>query len=156
MLIKCLMLLTSGNQDFWGWQKFKKITLLTQVIFNLQFIGDKVVETLHSNRVTSENKRIHTPPPPLHSKLECLWFSIGSLNSGTTLHGGDGGGKALFSPFEVIKISKSPILAKCLNWFCRCRLVTSFFGLLALILLFMKEIENQCRLKNLPEFNFDL
>ena len=29
-------------------------------------IGDKTVETLYSNRVTSENKRIHTPPlsPP--------------------------------------------------------------------------------------------
>ena len=26
-------------------------------------IGDKIVETLYSNRVTSENKRIHTPPP---------------------------------------------------------------------------------------------
>ena len=24
-------------------------------------IGDKIVETLYSNRVTSENKRIHTP-----------------------------------------------------------------------------------------------
>ena len=39
----------------------------------------------------------------LHSKLGCLLFSIGSSNSGTTLHGGDGGGKALhaFSRFEV-------------------------------------------------------
>ena len=29
-------------------------------------IGDKIVETLYSNRVTSENKIIHTPPlsPP--------------------------------------------------------------------------------------------
>ena len=29
-------------------------------------IGDKIVETLYSNGVTSENKRIHTPPlsPP--------------------------------------------------------------------------------------------
>ena len=39
--------------------------------------------------------------PTLHSKLGCLLFSIGS--SGTTLHGGDGEGKALhaFSRFEV-------------------------------------------------------
>ena len=43
--------------------------------------------------------------PTLHSKLGCLLFSIGSSNSGTTLHGGDGGGKALhvFSRFEVSK-----------------------------------------------------
>ena len=34
--------------------------------FAIQIIGDKIVETLYSNRVTSENKRIHTPPltPP--------------------------------------------------------------------------------------------
>ena len=43
--------------------------------------------------------------PTLHSKLGCLLFSIGSSNSGTTLHGKDGGGKALhvFSRFEVSK-----------------------------------------------------
>ena len=29
-------------------------------------VGDKIIETLYSNRVTSENKRIHTrsPSPP--------------------------------------------------------------------------------------------
>ena len=34
--------------------------------FAIQTIGDKTVETLYSNRVTLENKRIHTPPlsPP--------------------------------------------------------------------------------------------
>ena len=72
-------------------------------------IGDKIVETLYSNRVTSENKRIHTPP--LHSRLRCLLFSIGNSNSGTTLYGGDGGGKALFSPFEVRETSESPFTA---------------------------------------------
>ena len=76
-------------------------------------IGDKVVETLYSNRVTSENKRICAPNPvPLHSKLGCLLFSIGSSNIGTTLHGEDGGRKAIFPPFEVSKTSKSPVLGK--------------------------------------------
>ena len=72
-------------------------------------IGDKIVEALYSNRVTSEDKRIHTPP--LHSRLRCLLFSIGSSNSGTTLYGGDRGGKALFSPFEVREMSESPFRA---------------------------------------------
>ena len=46
-------------------------------------IGDKIVETLYSNRASSENQKKSTPlPPPLHSKLGCLFFSIGSSNSG--------------------------------------------------------------------------
>ena len=54
-------------------------------------IGDKIVETKES-----------TPLPPPHcSKLGCLLFSLSSSISGTTLHGEDGEGKALFSPFEV-------------------------------------------------------
>ena len=69
-------------------------------------IGDKIVETLYSKGVTSENKRINTPPTPLHSKMGCLLFSIGSSNRGTTLHGGVGGRKALFSAFEVGKTSE--------------------------------------------------
>ena len=48
-------------------------------------------------------------------KLGCLLFSIGSSNSGTTLHGGGGAGKALFYPLEVSKASESPFRAKCLN-----------------------------------------
>ena len=84
--------------------------------------GEKIVETLYSNRVTSENKWIHTPPH--HSKLGCLLFSIGGSNSGTTLHWGDGGGRASFSPFEVRKTSESPFRTKCLNKFCR-RLTTN-------------------------------
>ena len=76
--------------------------------FAIQTIGDKTVETLYSNRVTLENKRIHTPPLSLHSKFGCLLFSIGNAKSGTTLHGGDGGGKDIFSPFEVRKTLKVP------------------------------------------------
>ena len=30
--------------------------------FAIQTIADKIVETLYSNRVTPENKSIHTPP----------------------------------------------------------------------------------------------
>ena len=40
-------------------------------------------------------------PCPLHSKLGCLLFPLGSSNIGTTLHGGDGGGKGMFPAFEV-------------------------------------------------------
>ena len=73
-------------------------------------IADKIVETLYSNKVTSENKRIHTPA--LHSKLGCLLFSKGSSNSGTTLYegdGGGGGGKSFFSPFWSQKNVKKPL-----------------------------------------------
>ena len=71
-------------------------------------IGDKIVETLYSSRVTSENKRIITPlpPRPLHLKLGCLLFYIGSPKSGTTLHGGDGGEKVYFSLFKSVRRQK--------------------------------------------------
>ena len=49
----------------------------------------------------------------VHSKVEHLLFSTGSSNSGTILHGGDGGGKDLFSPCEVSKTSEIPYRAKC-------------------------------------------
>ena len=68
-------------------------------ICRIATITFKIVETLNLSRITSENKTIHTPSPPLLERLEC---STGSSNSGTTLHGGDHGkGKALFSLFEV-------------------------------------------------------
>ena len=65
----------------------------------------------HSNSVTSENKTIHTsfPYQTLHSKFACLLFSTSSSHSSTTLHGGSGGRKALFSPFEVVKLQKGPL-----------------------------------------------
>ena len=79
---------------------------ITTVTLNGTTIGDKLVDTLYSNRVTSENKRNYTPP--LHSKLECLLFSTGSSNSGTTLHGGEGEGKALLYPLKSVKRQKAP------------------------------------------------
>ena len=36
-------------------------------------------------------------------------------NGATTLHGGDGGGGASFSPFEVGKTSERPFRTQCLN-----------------------------------------
>ena len=41
--------------------------------------------------LSSQNKITHIPSPPLNSKLRCLLFFTGSLNSGTTLHGEDDG-----------------------------------------------------------------
>ena len=32
------------------------------VVSNISTIGDKTVETLYSNRVTSEKEKFHTPP----------------------------------------------------------------------------------------------
>ena len=73
-------------------------------------IGDKIVETM------SVNKTIHTPLPS-HSKLGCLLFSTGSLNSGTTWHGGGGGGcsrESFISPFGV---GKKHLKEKCITDF---------------------------------------
>ena len=65
--------------------------------------------------------------------------------------------KLYFPLLKSIKHQKAPFWRSVSTDFVACcRLVTSFLGLLALILLFMKEIENQPSLKNLPEFNFDL
>ena len=88
----------------WGWYVHVcyRPNLIQVEIFS-PTIGDKIVEALCSirvQRVTIESKRIHTPPPPLHSKLWCLLFSIASL-----------GKKALFSPLEVSKESESPFRA---------------------------------------------
>ena len=79
----------------------------------LSSIGDKIVQTLYLNRVILENKESAPLPCRLHSKLGCLLFSIG-----TTLHGGDGGGKAIIFP-PLVKPKKAQFWAKCLNSFCR-------------------------------------
>ena len=39
-------------------------TFITTSTLNGTTIGDKIVDTLYSNRVTSGNKRIYTPPLP--------------------------------------------------------------------------------------------
>ena len=52
---------------------------------------------------------------PLHSKLGCLLFSIGSSYSGTTLLGGIGEKKLYFSFLKSVKRKKAQFRAKCLN-----------------------------------------
>ena len=70
---------------------------------------------------------------------------------------GMGEEKLYFPLLKSVKHQKAPFWRSVLTDFVACcRLVTSFLGLLALILSFMKEIENQLRLKNFREFNFDL
>ena len=50
----------------------------------------------------------------------CCCFANGTLNCSTTLHMGNMGGKALFSPFEVGKMPGRLFRTKkCLNYFCR-------------------------------------
>ena len=69
---------------------------------HLATISDKIiVETLYSNMVTTENKRIHTSLPSPS-------FKVG-------VHEGDGGEKALFSTLRVSKTSESSFRTKCLK-----------------------------------------
>ena len=76
----------------------------------LQFtIGDKIVETLSSNGITSENKTNCTLPHPVYWGLGCFLFSTDSSNSGTTLHGGGRGGKDLFPPFKLARRQRGPL-----------------------------------------------
>ena len=48
------------------WDELIFLRIYGHFNFVIQLIGDKIVETLYSNRVTLENKRIHTAPlsPP--------------------------------------------------------------------------------------------
>ena len=69
-------------------------------------IGDKIVEALHSNRVTSENKRIRAPPLPPPFQLGCLLVPIGSSNMGTTLREGIGEEKLYFLLLKIVKRKK--------------------------------------------------
>ena len=102
------------NKEHYGmlWFFSEMVNIERGVLYCKQKIGDKIVEILYSNRVTTGNKRIHTPPLSLHSKIECLLFYIETSNSGTTLHGVDGGGKAFIYPLEVSKTSKGPLMGR--------------------------------------------
>ena len=51
--------------------------MLTSCSSYICTIGDKIVETLYSNKVTSENKRIYTPPPssPFKVRVFVVFYS---------------------------------------------------------------------------------
>ena len=44
--------------------------------FAIQTIGDKTVETLYSNKITTENKRIYSPPlsPPFKLGMFVIFY----------------------------------------------------------------------------------
>ena len=84
-------------------------------------IGDKSVETLYLNRVTSENKRICTPPLSPTFKVGVFVVFCWQLEQGHNIvrRGGDGGGKLCFLLLKLIKRKNAQFWAKCLNSFCR-------------------------------------
>lgn len=93
----CLKKLVQPMSTFWS---------------HISAIGNKITETLSSSGVhyvyVWKIKRSTPLPSLLHWKFGCLLFSTRSLNSSTTLHGGVGRGKALFSLFYVGKILERP------------------------------------------------
>ena len=65
-------------------------------------IGNKIVETLYSNRVTFGNKRIHTPSPsPVQSWGVCCFLKVARSAAQHCLERMGKEKLLLFSPFEV-------------------------------------------------------
>ena len=54
----------------WSTGTIQRSLMLTSCSCYICTIGDKIVETLYSNKVTSENKRIYAPPPSSPFKVE--------------------------------------------------------------------------------------
>ena len=101
----------SKSLDFKKEKKKREVTDLTKrkdldAHIYLTKIGDKIVEILHSNGVTSGNKTIQTPPTP---NLGCLVFSTDTSNSDTTWHREDEGRKPLFSFLKSVKRQNAPL-----------------------------------------------
>ena len=69
-------------------------------------IGDKIGHLQRTNESTSLPPSL--PLPSIQSCGACCFY-IASSNSGTTLHGGDEGGKALFPLLKSIKRQKAPL-----------------------------------------------
>ena len=55
--------------------RYSTLTIfITTVTLNGTTIGDKLVETLYSNRVTSENKRNYTSSPPMKVEVFVVFY----------------------------------------------------------------------------------
>ena len=80
--------------------------------FEIQTIGDKIVETLFLNRVISENKRICTPrlSPPFKVGVFVVFYRL--LEQGHNIARRGWGRKAIFPPFQVNKTYKCPVLGE--------------------------------------------
>ena len=63
-------------------------------------INDKIIETLSSYWVTSENKTIHTPSPPIHLRTERWLFPTGSKQQHNIAWKG-WGRKSIIFPFSA-------------------------------------------------------
>ena len=74
----------------WESENFNISVYRTWAIEMQAAMGDKIVETLYSNRVATENKRIHTPPVAQH----CME--------------GMGEGKLSFTLWKSVKRQKAP------------------------------------------------
>ena len=75
-------------------------------------IGDKSVETLYLNRVTSENKRICTPPLSPTFKVGVFVVFCWQLEQGHNIARRGWGRKAIFLLLKLIKHKKSPVLGE--------------------------------------------
>ena len=88
-----------------------------QIVMECQpTVGDKIVETLYSNMLTSENKRIHTPPLSPPFKVGVFVVFCRQLEQRHNIAWRGWGGKDIFPTFEVSK--KAQFRARCLNSFC--------------------------------------
>ena len=90
-----------------------------QTHFHTKAIGDKIVETLYSNRVTSENKRIHTLPqlPPFKVRVVCCFLYVAQTAAWCNIGWGR---KSYISPLlRSVKGKKAQFQVKCHNSFCR-------------------------------------
>ena len=86
--------------------------IIKLIQYILSTISDKIVETLYVNRVTSENKRIRTPPLSPSFKVGMFVVFYRQLEQGHNIARRGWGRKAIFPPFEVHKTQKSPVLGE--------------------------------------------
>ena len=83
-------------------------------------IGDKIVETLYSNRVTQENTRVRalSPVPSIQSWGVCCVLFVARTSAQHCMEGM--GEEKLYSPLlKLVKRKKNQFGGQCLNSFCR-------------------------------------